>query len=280
MSRAENSRQTSAAVSAASHGTWRYARSETARCAATSNAKAPDQLRTDRRAATASGAAGRVLRIGSRAGAPSSRCVATTAAGIRRPVLCGPKIPAAQPRSGAAAQARTPHVTKPSCWPSRRFRDRLMNGAGRVVSRARSRPFLPGGRITEPFALLGIDLRPGRVAAIHDRRPVLVRREQQVLAEYPFLRVFPGGGEAGDLGEVAFTWLVIAGQIIGVLVDPLGDHLADHGEERAGVTDLLVDLGEAAFPLPAGEFAIVVERQALAAIRRLRPGLAVGHAAS
>ena len=54
----------------------------------------------------------------------------------------------------------------------------------------------------------------------------------------------------GDLGGVAFTRL-IAGQIVGVFVDPLGDHLAKHGEERAGVADLLADLGEAAFPLPS-----------------------------
>jgi hypothetical protein len=86
------------------------------------------------------------------------------------------------------------------------------------------------------------------VAAIHDRRPVLVRREQQVLAEHPLLRVFARGGEAGDLGELAFTVLVITGQVVGEFVDPLGDHLAEHGEERAGIADLLVDLREAAFP--------------------------------
>ena len=47
------------------------------------------------------------------------------------------------------------------------------------------------------------------MSAIHEHRPVLVRREQQVLAEHPLLRVFPGGGEAGELGEVAFTVLVV-----------------------------------------------------------------------
>ena len=51
------------------------------------------------------------------------------------------------------------------------------------------------------------------MVAIHDHRPFLVRREQQVLAEHPFLRVFPRGGEAGDLGEVAFAVLVVTGQV-------------------------------------------------------------------
>jgi len=36
----------------------------------------------------------------------------------------------------AAAQARTPHVTKTSCWPRSRFRDRLMTGTRSVVTDA------------------------------------------------------------------------------------------------------------------------------------------------
>src|ERR1035437_22855 len=158
----------------------------------------------------------------------------------------------------------------------------------RTQRRSRSRPALLTERIAEPFPLLGIDLRPRRVAAIHDHRPVLVwgrlvvvlvvrplaapavrpRRGQQVLAEHAFLRVFPRGGEAGDLGEVAFTVLVVTGQMVGEFIDPLGDHFAEHGEERAGISDLLVDLWEAAFPLPY-KFAVVVQR-AVAAAGRIR----------
>ena len=129
------------------------------------------------------------------------------------------------------------------------------------------------------------------MAAIHDRRPVLVwgrlvvvlvarplaapavgrGREQQVLAEHAFLRVFPRGGEAGDLGEVAFTVLVVTGQMVGEFIDPLGDHFAEPGEERAGISDLLVDLWEAAFPLPPYKFAVVVQR-AVAAAGCIRSG--------
>ena len=36
----------------------------------------------------------------------------------------------------AAAQTRTPHVTKPSCWPQSRFRDGLMAGTARVATDA------------------------------------------------------------------------------------------------------------------------------------------------
>jgi hypothetical protein len=79
------------------------------------------------------------------------------------------------------------------------------------------------------------------VTAIHDHRPVLVwgrpvvvvarplaapdvrrRREQQVLAKHPFLRVFPRGGEPGDLGEVALAVVVVTGQMAGEFIDPPG----------------------------------------------------------
>lgn len=40
--------------------------------------------------------------------------------------------------------------------------------------------------------------------------------------------------------------LVITGQIVGEFIDPPGDHLAEHREERAGIADLLVDRREAA----------------------------------
>jgi hypothetical protein len=83
--------------------------------------------------------------------------------------------------------------------------------------------------------------------------------------------VFPRGGEAGDLGEVAFTVLVVTGQMVGEFIDPVGDHFAEHGEERAGISDLLVDLWEAAFPLPPYKFAVVVQR-AVAAAGRIRSG--------
>jgi hypothetical protein len=86
------------------------------------------------------------------------------------------------------------------------------------------------------------------VAAIRDHRPALVRREQQVLAEHPFLRAFPRGSEPGYLSEVAFTVLVVTGQVVDVFVDSLSDHLAQNGEEVAGIADLLVDIREAALP--------------------------------
>lgn len=43
--------------------------------------------------------------------------------------------------------------------------------------------------------------------------------------------------------------LVVTGQVVGDFIDTLRDHLAEHGEERAGIADLLVDIREAAFPL-------------------------------
>ncbi len=81
----------------------------------------------------------------------------------------------------------------------------------RTPRHSRSRPALLAERIAEPFPLFGIDLRPQRVAAIHDRRPVLVRRDKEILAEHPSLRVVLRGGELGDLGEVTLTWRVVAG---------------------------------------------------------------------
>lgn len=122
-------------------------------------------------------------------------------------------------------------------------------------------------RIAEPIPLLGIYLRPRRVAAIHDHRPVLVKREKEVLAEHPSLRVVPRGGEPGDLGEVTLAWRVVTGQIVGEFIDPLRDHLAEHGEERARISDLLADIWEAALPLPAYEFAVVGQRAAAGRIR-------------
>src|ERR1035441_1662699 len=144
-------------------------------------------------------------------------------------------------------------------------------------SPARSWLAVLAGWIADPFPLLGIDVAPRGMVASYHHRPFLGRgrrREQHVLAEYPFLRVFPRGGEAGDLGEVAFTVLVVTGQIVGEFIDPLGDHLAEHGEERAGVADLLVDLREAAFPLPPCEFAVVVQRRMVAAAGRIGAGRA------
>ena len=47
------------------------------------------------------------------------------------------------------------------------------------------------------------------------------------------------------------------------------DHLAEHGEERARISDLLVDIREAALPLPTYEFAVVGQR-AVAAAGRIR----------
>lgn len=137
----------------------------------------------------------------------------------------------------------------------------------RTALRSRSRPALLAERVAEPFPLFGIDLRPRRVAAIHDHRPVLVGREKQVLAEHPSLRVVPRGGEPGDLGEVTLAWRVITSQRIGEFIDPLRDHFAEHGEERARICDLLADLGEAALPLPAYEVAVVAQRAAAAAGR-------------
>jgi hypothetical protein len=68
------------------------------------------------------------------------------AARCRRPA-CGPRGTAVLAGSAApariggrqvrdVAQARMPHVTKPSCWPLRGFHDRLMGGAGRVAADA------------------------------------------------------------------------------------------------------------------------------------------------
>ena len=65
--------------------------------------------------------------------------------------------------------------------------------------------------------------------------------------------------------------LVITGQMVGEFIDPVGDHFAEHGEERAGISDLLVDLWEAAFPLPSYKFAVVVQR-VVAAAGRIRSG--------
>ena len=81
--------------------------------------------------------------------------------------------------------------------------------------------------------------------------------------------MFPRGGEPGDLGEVTLAWRVITGQIAGEFIDPLRDHLAEHGEERARISDLLADIWQAALPLPAYEFA-VVGRRGMAAAGRIR----------
>ena len=72
------------------------------------------------------------------------------------------------------------------------------------------------------------------MAAIYDRRPVLVRREQQVLAEHPFLRAVPRGSEPNDFGEVALAARVVVGHVVDVFVDPLSDHFAQNGEEVPG----------------------------------------------
>src|ERR1017187_5191408 len=57
--------------------------------------------------------------------------------------------------------------------------------------------------------------------------------------------------------------------MVGEFIDPLRDHLAEHREERARVSDLLVDIWEAALPLSAYQFAVVVQR-AVAAAGRIR----------
>jgi hypothetical protein len=52
--------------------------------------------------------------------------------------------------------------------------------------------------------------------------------------------------------------------MVGEFIDPLGDHFAE-------ISDLLVDLWEAAFPLPQYKFAVVVQR-VVAAAGRIRSG--------
>jgi hypothetical protein len=66
--------------------------------------------------------------------------------------------------------------------------------------------------------------------------------------------------------------------MVSEFIDPLRDRLAEHGEERARISDLLADIWEAALPLPAYEFAIVGQRAVAAAGRiRSRQAWVLGH---
>jgi hypothetical protein len=66
--------------------------------------------------------------------------------------------------------------------------------------------------------------------------------------------------------------------MVGEFIDPLRDHLTEHGEERARISDLLADMWEAALPLLAYEFAVVGQRAVAAAGRiRSRQVLVPGH---
>lgn len=72
------------------------------------------------------------------------------------------------------------------------------------------------------------------------------------------MRGGPRGGEPPDLGGVSFTGRVIPGDLIRQLVDVGGEQLAQDGEEPAGVPDPVLDLGEPASPVLAGQLTVGV----------------------
>ena len=114
-------------------------------------------------------------------------------------------------------------------------------GGGQVVLAVRAGT---GGRLAVlgQFLLLGVHLRPQRVAAVDDQRPFPARRrqvgllrvlarlrlggQQDLLRQDDLLRLAAGRGQPARLRQVALPGLVVARQFRGQLVDLPGRLLA------------------------------------------------------
>ena len=129
----------------------------------------------------------------------------------------------------------------------------------------------PPREIAEPFALLGIDLaQEGLLRS--DRRPILVRRERRVLAEHPFLRAFPRGGEGSRSSARSRRAVVVAGQVVREFVDLWAIASPSTARTRRGRGPAGSLFREGATHCRRGEVAVIVKRQRCAPAGRIRCG--------